>query len=378
MLDPAIAPSWRAPIVVVAIDVEPLAIPLREPFVIATGRIDVTRAALVRATVEDGRGGPRAVGLGEAAALPPVTREDQPELLAAIAGAAPALAGASVAGPAALEALLSRALGPSAIARAGVEAAILDATARLGGLPLYAALGAPDAPGAPVLVTDITLPISDPDRMAANALRHRAAGFTCFKVKVGRDARADRASLRAVAAAVPDARFRLDANAGFSAAEALALLEGVLADGLVVECFEQPCAAADVDGLAEVTARSPVPVVADESFRGADDLERLVARRAVHGVNLKLGKLGGPLAALALGRRARAAGLRLMAGAMVETRVGLLAAAHVVAALGGVDWVDLDTAFLLADDPFDGGWIAEGPRLALTGAPGLDLRARTR
>ena len=54
-----------------------------------------------------------------------------------------------------------------------------------------------------------------------------------------------------------------------------------------------------------------------------------------------------------------------MAGAMVETRVGLLAMAHVVAALGGVDWVDLDTAFLLADDPFDGGWTCEGPRLRL-------------
>jgi L-alanine-DL-glutamate epimerase-like enolase superfamily enzyme len=116
-----------------------------------------------------------------------------------------------------------------------------------------------------------------------------------------------------------------------------------------------------------------VPVVADESFRGPEDLERLLGARAVHAVNLKLVKLGGPLAALALGRRARAAGLKLMAGAMVETRVGLLAMAHVVAALGGVDWVDLDTAFLLAADPFAGGWTAEGPRLRLTGGAGLDV-----
>ena len=82
---------------VVSIEVEPLSIPLREPFVIATGRIDTTRAALVRATLED-EGGRRATGLGEAAALPPVTREDQPELLAAIAAAAPALRGAAIAG----------------------------------------------------------------------------------------------------------------------------------------------------------------------------------------------------------------------------------------------------------------------------------------
>ncbi len=90
-------------------------------------------------------------------------------------------------------------------------------------------------------------------------------------------------------------------------------------------------------------------------------------------MNLKLAKLGGPLAALALGRRARAAGLRLMAGAMVETRVGLMAMAHVVTALGGVEWVDLDTAFLLAGDPFSGGWNVEGAHLRLTGEPGLGL-----
>ncbi len=100
--------------------------------------------------------------------------------------------------------------------------------------------------------------------------------------------------------------------------------------------------------------------------------------RAAHGVNLKLVKLGGAVAALELGRRARAAGLRLMAGAMVETRVGLLAMAHVVAALGGVDWIDLDTAFLLADDPFQGGWSVSGPRIELTGEPGLGVDTRSR
>jgi L-alanine-DL-glutamate epimerase-like enolase superfamily enzyme len=227
-----------------------------------------------------------------------------------------------------------------------------------------------------VKVTDITLPISDPERMATTAARHRAAGFSCFKVKVGRDWRRDLASLRAVAGAVPDARFRLDANAGFTAADALALLDAALGDGLVVECYEQPCAADDWAGMAAVTASSAVPVVADESFRGAADLERLLVGRAAHAVNLKLVKLGGPLGALALARRARAAGLGLMAGAMVETRVGLLAMAHVVAALGGVDWVDLDTAFLLADDPFAGGWIVEGAHIRLTGEPGLGVDLR--
>lgn len=356
-------------ITIVDVTVSPLSVPLREPFVIASGRVDTTRAALVQVTVEDPRG-QRATGLGESAALPPVTREDQPDLLREIGAAGARLRGTTITTVEELDQALVRHLPAGAVARAGVETALLDAIARLQAVPLYEALG-----GARplVLMTDITLSISDPARMAAAAARHAEAGFTCFKVKVGRDWRADCASLRAAAAAVPGARFRLDANAGFTAAEALSLLDTALADGLTIECYEQPCAAGDLKGMAEVAAQAPVPVVADESFRGAADLDRLLAARAAGAVNLKLTKLGGPLAAVALARRARAEGLQLMAGAMVETRVGLLAMAHVVAALGGVDWVDLDTAFLLAHDPFQGGWQANGPEIRLLAEPGLGV-----
>jgi L-Ala-D/L-Glu epimerase len=352
---------------IVTFDATPLTVPLREPFVIATARLDATRAALVRIGLEDGAGH-RAEGLGEAAALPPVTHEDQPDLLRVFAGVASALTadGRTLSDLAAAEARVAAALPASAVARAGVSAAIADAWAQLAGVPLHVLLGGDGAP-AP-LDTDITLPIAAPEHVAALAVAYRADGFRCFKVKIGRDFRADHAALRAVAAAVPDARFRLDANAGFSARDARTLLDLVLADGLALECFEQPCARDDLRGMAEVTAHSPVPIVADESFRGAEDLERLSAARAAHGVNLKLVKLGGPLAAVVLGREARRRGFQLMAGAMVETRVGIATMAHVVAALGGVEWVDLDTAFLLATDPFVGGYSARGSLLTLDGA----------
>ncbi|HVV51818.1 MAG TPA: hypothetical protein VHO06_19275, partial [Polyangia bacterium] len=75
---------------IVEVTVAPLSIPLREPFVIASGRIEATRAALVGATLEDDQGR-RATGLGESAALPPVTREDQPDLLRQLAAAAAGL-----------------------------------------------------------------------------------------------------------------------------------------------------------------------------------------------------------------------------------------------------------------------------------------------
>jgi L-alanine-DL-glutamate epimerase-like enolase superfamily enzyme len=88
-------------------------------------------------------------------------------------------------------------------------------------------------------------------------------------------------------------------------------------------------------------------------------------------VNLKLAKLGGVGVALEIGRAAARAGLKVMMGGMVETRLGMTAAAHVACALGGVDFVDLDTAWLLAEDPYRGGYIAEGPRYTMPDAPGL-------
>jgi L-alanine-DL-glutamate epimerase-like enolase superfamily enzyme len=258
------------------------------------------------------------------------------------------------------------------VARAGLEAALFDAVARLRQLPVAAMLG--PGPLSRELVTDVTLPIGEPAHMAELARAWRAQGFRIFKVKVGKDLDADVRALRAIAAAVPDASLRLDANAGFAAEAALALLAAI--DRARVECFEQPCAREDLDAMARVTREAGVCVVADESVRTMQDLERVVAARAATGVNLKLVKHGGLHAAHALGLRARAAGMKLMCGAMVETRLGLCAMAHVVAALGGADFVDLDTALLLAEERFDGGFVMNGPALALTMGPGLDVSRR--
>ena len=352
--------------------------PLLEPFVIACGTVTTTRNALVRVTLEDAAGR-SAEGLGEAATLTPVTEEDQPDVLATLSRIGASLTGRPLdldPSFSSLTAALDEAAGQLPVARAGAETALLDAIARLADLPLRALLGGALGARTTSMTTDITIPIRDVDRMAALAAGHRAQGFTCFKVKVGRDVEHDLAALCAIAGAVPDARFRLDANAGFSAAQALALMARLTARGLEVECFEQPCATLDLAGSAEVAAAVDPPVIADESVKRLPDLERVAHAEAADGVNLKLAKSGGPLAALAIGRAAQARGLRLMCGGMVETRLGMTAAAHVVAALGGVDFVDLDTAWLLTDDPFTGGYSAAGPEYTLPDAPGLGVAPR--
>ncbi len=361
----------RSGVIIESLTARPLRVPLLLPFVIATARVDETRAALIEVRVSDRAGG-QARGLGEAAALWPVTREDLPDILSAVEGVRGSLEGRTLQDlrPGLLDELLGGALSSSPVARAGIESALLDGIARLRRAPAHALLGAGVVTS---LVTDITIPIGDADQMALLARAHQDRGFDCFKVKVGKDRDSDLRALLAIAAAVPGARFRLDANAGFGPDDALSLVREVERRGVLVECFEQPCAEDDLDAMAFVAERSRPPVVADESVKTMEDLERVIARKAARGVNLKLSKSGGPIEAFAIGQRARAAGLSLMCGAMVETRLGLSAMAHVASALGGVEWVDLDTAFLLAEDPFVGGYVAEGATLKLVPGAGFGV-----
>jgi L-alanine-DL-glutamate epimerase-like enolase superfamily enzyme len=362
-----------------ALSVAPLSVRTIDPFRIASGEVHGTRSILVQATLE--RGGVTASGMGEGACLPPVTREDQRDALTAVERAIPRLQGATIDDLVALASELDQALAATPVARAAVEVAILSALSTLDGQPLWRWLSG--APGAqPSIESDITLPILAPARMAELAARHWSLGFTSFKVKIGRDLVADLDALAAVGRAVPRARFLPDANAGLKVEEALAYVDAARARGLEVACFEQPTAT--LPELRRVADALDLPVLADESVQTMADFEALVAASAADGINLKIAKTGSLLRSLALGRAAQQRGMPLMVGGMVETRLGMTAAAHLVAALGGVAFPDLDTAWLLAEDPFVGGYRAEhpddptrpGPRYRLSEAPGLAITLR--
>ena len=190
--------------------------------------------------------------------------------------------------------------------------------------------------------------------------------YPVLKVKLGSDR--DEAIIRAVRKAAPNKILRVDANAAWTAKHALEMID--LLRELDVEFVEQPLPAHDLEGLRFVRERSRLPIVADESCIVAADIPKLAG--VVDGINIKLSKCGGLREALRMIATARAHGMLVMAGCMIETSLGITAAAHFAPLL---DCADLDGAALLADDPHMGATIDNG-RIKIPDRPGLGVASR--
>lgn len=226
--------------------------------------------------------------------------------------------------------------------KSALESAALEWCAVSVGVPVWRLLGLSDRPAPESSYTVSVAALPEMRRQARDALAH---GHTVLKVKLGTEN--DEAVLAALREEAPSARLRVDANAAWSRPQAKRML-GVL-DAADVELVEQPLAPGDLEGHAELRRASRVPIVADESLHQVGDVARLAG--AFDAINLKLAKLGGPLQTLRTLRTARTLGLGVMLGCMIESSLGISAAVHLAAL---ADWVDLDGALLLADDPFTG------------------------
>ncbi len=359
---------------IISVRAEAWTLPLVAPFVIAART--ATEARNVRVTVTTDTG---VVGLGASAPVGYVTGESVETVLAALAQAGPSLEGQSLEGHSAdawepLLRLAAEMLPNAPAARAGLEMALLDAWARGQSRSLWAHFG-----GALLrLTTDVTIPLVAPAEAARLARAAWADGFRALKLKVG-DADgpdADLARLAAVAAMLPDVRLRIDANQAFAPEAAVAFTRKLLATGAAVELLEQPVAREDVDGLRFVRrAVNPlgVPVFADEAVRSIAEAEHLIAADAVDGVNVKLMKsgIGGALEIMTL---CRAAGKKLMLGCMLETGLGIAAAAQIAAGTGAFDYLDLDSHRLLRPVPaLSGGFAVDGEELVIDSGAGWNV-----
>jgi L-alanine-DL-glutamate epimerase-like enolase superfamily enzyme len=248
----------------------------------------------------------------------------------------------------------------NAAARAALSSALHDLVGKRLDIPVFRMWGlnpcmAPKS--------TFTIGLDAPDRIRAKVLE--ADQYPILKVKLGTDHDVD--ILRAIREAT-DKEIRVDANCGWTVKRTLRMLP--VLDEFGVTVLEQPLVPHDLDGLAAVTAQADIPVIADESCLTSVDIPLLVGK--VDGINIKLAKCGGLREALRMIAVARAHGLMVMVGCMIESSLGITAAAHVTPL---VDIVDLDGAALLADDPFVGATI-DGGQVTLPAGPGLGVRRR--
>ncbi|RLE06421.1 MAG: hypothetical protein DRJ13_00225 [Bacteroidetes bacterium] len=247
-------------------------------------------------------------------------------------------------------------------ARAALDLALHDRIGKKTGLPVYKLLNLPDP--AP-FSTAFTIAIEKPEVMAQMAADHPE--FPIIKLKLGSED--DISRVAAVRKARPDVKLFIDANAGWKPEEAVWIIRKLSAYGL--DMIEQPVAGQDIEGLGYVQSQTDIPIVADESLRSIDDLEKL-AREGVRGINLKLMKLGGIGPALKILKRGRELGFKIMLGCMTETSLGVTAMAHLSAM---ADWHDLDAPLLIANDPFEG-VIYDKVLVTVTDRPGIGISRR--
>lgn len=341
---------------IVSLEGRALNVPLRAPFTIATTRLEHVENAGVRVVLEDGT-----VGWGESPSLPPVTAENQSVLLSVIEEARAVLLGRSAAELPRIAARLEEEFPGAPSARAGIEMAVLDACTKFLGQPLYRHFGG----ASDFLITDITIPICEPGEAEELARQYREAGFEMIKTKVGINVDADLERLRSIRLGHPASRLLLDANEGYTPAEALGMIDSLRRIGIVPELLEQPVPRDDWEGLGRVSRESPIPVAADESCRSVSDAERISRDKLAQVINIKLVK-SGVVESQKISAIAKRGGIRLMIGGMVETRLAMGFSAHFAAGIGGFEWIDLDTPLLLAEDPIRGGYRAKGSRYELS------------
>jgi len=246
-------------------------------------------------------------------------------------------------------------------ARCAVSVAAHDLAAKRLDVPLYRRFGL-DPDRAPR--TSFTVAIDDPESMGEAAAEAVDAGHRILKVKLGTDR--DRERLAAVRDAAPDARIRVDANEAWTPSETVAKAAW-LAD-CDVEFLEQPVPAEDPEGLRYVYEHAPVPIAVDESVETASDVPAVADRADV--AVCKLMKCGSVDEAVAFAETARACGLETMLGCMLESSASIAAGAGIAPLF---DYVDLDGALLLAEDPYDGP-VGDDGRIDLGAAPGTGAR----
>ena len=348
---------------ILRMEVLPRTMALHKPYTIAYETVSSVTNVFVRIVTDT-----RHVGLGEAAPTPSVTGESPEACLAGLEAVAHAIVGEDALARMRVLGALDEVLGELPAARAAIDGALWDLLGKACGQPVHRLLGG----FRQEIRTSITLGIDDPAAMVAEARDAYARGFRALKLKGGLDPARDAEVVRRVREALgAGVRLRFDANQGYDEAGAACFLAGV--EGADLEVLEQPTPRGRWDLLGGVTRRAAMPVMADESVLDLHDALVLARRELVDTLNIKLQKVGGLEAAIAVNAVGLAAGYEVMVGCMDESSLAVAAGLHFALARPNVAYADLDGHMDLVEDPAAGAVRLEAGVLRPAPGPGFGV-----
>lgn len=348
------------------IQVGRLSLPLLHPFKTALRTVDAIEDVVVKITADTGD-----VGYGEAPPTAVITGDTLGSIECAVRDfIRPSLLGMEIENLDGIMTKLHGCILKNTSAKAAVDMAVYDLYGKRFGAPLYQLLGG----AGKRLETDITISVNPIEEMVADSLEALRRGYRILKVKVGKEGKGDIARIAAIRNAVgKEAVIRVDANQGWDARQAVAIISAMEDKGLDIELVEQPVRAHDLAGMKYITQRVQTPILADESVFSPADAIDIIREGAADLINIKLMKTGGIWQALKICDVAEIYGVECMIGCMLESRLSVAAAAHLAAGRSVVTRADLDGPSLCAVDPFEGGPVFDGAAISMSEDPGVGV-----
>jgi L-alanine-DL-glutamate epimerase-like enolase superfamily enzyme len=333
-------------ILITQVELYNLSISLKEPFITSLGRNDHAENVLVKMSTDAG-----ITGFGECSPYMPVNGESQDTCFIVGQYFARVLKGEDALAIEDRVKDMDKVIYGNSSIKSAFDIALYDIASQRAGVPLYKFLGGKNDK---TIVTDYTVSISEPAKMAADAVKIKNEGFPVIKVKLGQDGKKDVERMKAIRAAVGDTiPLCIDANQGWSVNEAIETLQA-LAPLNIGHC-EEPIPRWDFMNLPKVRKASPIPIMADESCGDEHDAERLLNLDACDYMNIKIGKAGGLFKALKIVELATKKNMHLQVGAFMESRIAMTAFAHFSLCSPLIEHFDFDTALMFSEDPVTGG-----------------------
>lgn len=346
---------------ITSVEAHVLKVPLVKPFIISAGTQNDYHGVLVKVSTGDMH------GWGEASPSKRVTNETESSVVKYVGRMAPRLKGRVPS----LELIPSVFDHGNGAATAALDMAIHDLVGKIEGRAVRDFYLPKGRPVRTSIETSITVSVGDLRTTLEHAEALVEKGATTLKLKIGTDPALDIERVKAIRSAFPKVKLRLDGNQGYDEDQAACVLRELEPEN--IQFIEQPLDRGSLGAMARLRKRVRIPIMADEALTDYKSLEKIIKKGAADMINIKLMKVGGIREGIRIARRAVGAGMGIMVGCMIETRVGITAGMHLALAEEGIQHADLDGHLDLREDVVTGGVTTRLGKDRIANAPGLGL-----